>query len=755
MGVREALGDKQDKALFKAARDGAVDEVPEKNGHVSVVAMLDKMHGAIAELFTALVKSDEATVLRLLVENVPAYITYWKGRFEDALQIAFAETGNFVFTQGKCTNAKTALHFAATNGHASVVTLLLAHRATVNALDKDDATPLFMAARGGHVNVVELLLAAKADPTLANSDDETPRSVAEAGGHTAVVAALDKILPPPLTPAKPTMTDIISQAVFNNDATRVTELLRAGADPNARYERGPALSPTSSAKAGVGISFLKANAKAHIQDDSSLLHVAAAHGSEAIVALLLASSAIELNPRDSTGATPMYVAAANGHASVVQQLVTAKADVRAVTNTKDTSLHVAVVHEHPRVVERLLDAGADVDVQNNEHKTPWQLAQELTHPAILEVFRTKKAANDLLRAIETGNVQQLQMLLGANANPNAIKSDTGDSLLHLAAKISHLGILDILLQAPHINLQMRNKNMETALLVVIKQRDLHKTQMLHNAMRVMPHFVPADTMAIDRHIALGESKGNMVYQGTFAGSTVAIKTALFPSHAQSLVHEIQALLRCDSPYLMRLLAVADQDTPAPKLVFEVMDVGNLRMYLDKKREHLSLEVDYSLLDVAWVVANGLADLHRQGLRHRDLKSSNILLSTTNYIKVGGLGLAFTASTAPSSPTRNGGMPFWTAPEILRKGQIYSDKADIYSFGIILIELETLQLPYATQDIDDCTFRGDVRDGKLQPSLSTTCAPWLRDLVSRCIAYNPSQRPSAQEIVDQLQSRAKD
>lgn len=209
---------------------------------------------------------------------------------------------------------------------------------------------------------------------------------------------------------------------------------------------------------------------------------------------------------------------------------------------------------------------------------------------------------------------------------------------------------------------------------------------------------------------------------------------------------------CDSPYLMQLFAVADQDTPAPKLVFEFMDVGNLRTYLDKKRERLSLEVDYSLLDIAWVIANGLADLHRQGLRHRDLKSSSILLSTTNYIKVGGLGLAFTTSTAPSSPARNGGMPFWTAPEMLRKGQTHTDKADIYSFGVILIELESLQLPYATQDIDDCTFRGDVRDGKLQPSISANCAPWLRDLISRCLAYNPSQRPSAQEIVDLLHDK---
>ncbi|KDO17839.1 hypothetical protein SPRG_21778 [Saprolegnia parasitica CBS 223.65] len=56
-----------------------------------------------------------------------------------------------------------------------------------------------------------------------------------------------------------------------------------------------------------------------------------------------------------------------------------------------------------------------------------------------------------------------------------------------------------------------------------------------------------------------------------------------------------------------------------------MDGGNLRQYLDKKREGEPVPFEYSTLDIAWVIANALADLHRNGFLHRDPKSLNTLL----------------------------------------------------------------------------------------------------------------------------------
>ncbi|EQC25948.1 TKL protein kinase [Saprolegnia diclina VS20] len=827
-------------------------DIARANGHASVVGVLDKAMANLVQLVTALSTKDDASTLRLLQANVPVTISYSSTEWQVALPMTWTDpvTEEDVLTDGftplhiaaivgvteivalllarprividAVDNAKqtplhlaamfnhegvvsllltananvnasskrlyTPLHLAAEYGHGGVVSVLLAVNADVNAQTKDQETALFLAAKEGHVDVVTRLLAAHADPSMSSHNIESPYMAAQAKGHNEIMAMLNEALNSRSRDDETTNTTmLISDAVLTGKADYVANLLRSGVDPNTRYE------PT----AGVGVSFLLAKAKARINDGSYFLHVAAADDSRDIVQLLLDQPRIEVDALDCMRSTPLYVAAAHGHVTVVQQLLRANADVALATETLQTPVHAAVTAGHHSVVQVLLDAGASLDCKTIDNKTPLTLAIELENEEILAIFRARMSAKEatdasdtavdgffndddydvpdpaqpvpsvvcdrvfdvedsdtineqLIQSVVSGDVQRLQSLLRANANPNTIQAETGDSLLHIAIRHEQDSIVDVLLQSRAIDLQQRNAMTETALVVAIKQHHVHMAQKLFYAMSTT-HYVTADEIEIDRSVALGDGKGCIVYKGAFKDQLVAVKTAIYPSHAQGLRNEIAALQRCGSPYLMRLLAVADQNTPAPNLVLELMNVGNLRMYLDKKRDGLDTEVDNSLLDVAWVVANGLADLHRQGLRHRDLKSSNILLSTTNYIQVSGLGLAFKQPTAPSSPPHTGGgMPFWTAPEMLRKGQIYSDKADVYSFGVILIELETLQLPYATQDIDDCTFRGDVRDGKLQPSISSTCAPWLRDLISRCLAYNPSQRPSAQEIVDLLQ-----
>ena len=87
----------------------------------------------------------------------------------------------------------TALHYAASRGHADTVRLLLKHKAIVNAPGPDGTTPLMMAAYGGSEEVVRILLEAGADITARNLDSMTAVEWAQRKKHNALAAKLEDL----------------------------------------------------------------------------------------------------------------------------------------------------------------------------------------------------------------------------------------------------------------------------------------------------------------------------------------------------------------------------------------------------------------------------------------------------------------------------------------------------------------------------------------------------------------------------------
>ncbi|KDO20159.1 TKL protein kinase [Saprolegnia parasitica CBS 223.65] len=179
-----------------------------------------------------------------------------------------------------------------------------------------------------------------------------------------------------------------------------------------------------------------------------------------------------------------------------------------------------------------------------------------------------------------------------------------------------------------------------------------------------------------------------------------------------------------------------------------MDGGSLRTHLDQKRINMHTAAHVTNLHVAWVVANALLHLHAKNLIHRDVKSDNVLLSSSDEIKLADLGLARPEAT---SMTEAPGTRYWMAPEVLQaQGAVYGCPADIYAFGVLLTELDTCELPYFDQDFQDpIAFNRGVINGTLRPTLTTECEPWLRTLAERCLRADPKERPTAASIVEML------
>ncbi|KDO22218.1 TKL protein kinase [Saprolegnia parasitica CBS 223.65] len=183
-----------------------------------------------------------------------------------------------------------------------------------------------------------------------------------------------------------------------------------------------------------------------------------------------------------------------------------------------------------------------------------------------------------------------------------------------------------------------------------------------------------------------------------------------------------------------------------------MDYGNLFQYLRKKREGEPVAMRLTTMQVAWVLADALADIHARGVIHRDVKSLNVLLSWTHGIKLGDFG---SARTVDGLMTGNIGSQLWMAPEVFRDydenpdgDRAYTTAADIFSFGVVVSEVHNCNEPYAGQG-SVADVLGMVRAGRLRPTLQPKCPASLRKLVDACVAYDPTKRPTAKSIVRYL------
>lgn len=143
-------------------------------------------------------------------------------------------------------------------------------------------------------------------------------------------------------------------------------------------------------------------------------------------------------------------------------------------------------------------------------------------------------------------------------------------------------------------------------------------------------------------------------------------------------------------------------------------------------------------------ARGMAYLHSGDppVLHRDLKSANLLLDESYTTKVCDFGLSRLKAQARSM-TGNCGTVQWMAPEVLAN-RTYDEKADVYSFGIILWELLARECPYEGMTPIQCALAVLNRDKR--PEIPKWCPPGLHALIKSCVKKEPSERPSFSQII---------
>ncbi|XP_039946968.1 serine/threonine-protein kinase PAK 1-like [Hirundo rustica] len=182
------------------------------------------------------------------------------------------------------------------------------------------------------------------------------------------------------------------------------------------------------------------------------------------------------------------------------------------------------------------------------------------------------------------------------------------------------------------------------------------------------------------------------------------------------------------------------------LVMEYMDGGTLSDVISKT--YLSED---EMAAISRECLQGLDFLHSNHVIHRDVKSRNILLRTDGSVKLADFGLFVPLTPEQSRQSSVTGTPGWMAPEVV-KGQPCGPKADIWSFGIVGIEMVEGEVPYWIETpVSHQLLIATGERRKLQQL--EPLSPWLRDFLRCCLQANSLRRWSAKELLQTAERAA--
>ncbi|KAI7843034.1 hypothetical protein COHA_003366 [Chlorella ohadii] len=137
------------------------------------------------------------------------------------------------------------------------------------------------------------------------------------------------------------------------------------------------------------------------------------------------------------------------------------------------------------------------------------------------------------------------------------------------------------------------------------------------------------------------------------------------------------------------------------------------------------------------IAKALNFLHARGVVHMDVKSNNVLLTSGGTAKLADVGLSLLQTGTFLSDVPVIGTFAWVAPEILVGSKQCSSAVDIYSLGVVMWEIITGERPK----------RGSLR----MPVVPDECPQEMSDLMMECLSLEPSQRPTASQVVRRLEN----
>uniref|UniRef100_A0A3Q3AGN4 mitogen-activated protein kinase kinase kinase n=1 Tax=Kryptolebias marmoratus TaxID=37003 RepID=A0A3Q3AGN4_KRYMA len=240
---------------------------------------------------------------------------------------------------------------------------------------------------------------------------------------------------------------------------------------------------------------------------------------------------------------------------------------------------------------------------------------------------------------------------------------------------------------------------------------------------------------------LGSGAQGAVFLGKFRSEEVAIKKV-----REQKETDIKHLRKLKHPNIISFKGVCTQ-APCYCIIMEYCAQGQLYEVLRAGRK----VTPKLLVDWASGIASGMNYLHLHKIIHRDLKSPNVLVTHNDTVKISDFGTSKELSDK-STKMSFAGTVAWMAPEVIRNEPV-SEKVDIWSFGVVLWELLTGEIPY--KDVDSSAIIWGVGSNSLHLPVPSTCPDGFKILMKQTWQGKPRNRPSFRQILLHLDIAAAD
>jgi predicted Ser/Thr protein kinase len=265
---------------------------------------------------------------------------------------------------------------------------------------------------------------------------------------------------------------------------------------------------------------------------------------------------------------------------------------------------------------------------------------------------------------------------------------------------------------------------------------------------------------------LGQGGMGVVYRArdTRLGRAVALKVlppefTRDPDRKARFLQEARAAAAVSHPAIAQVYDV-DEDTGGVFIAMELVPGKTVKALVQAKELDL-----LGALEVGIQVAGGLQKAHEAGIVHRDIKPENVIVTPDGHAKILDFGLAKLMEPSGASADEvshmetlaktQAGMVLGTlrymSPEQAR-GQAIDHRSDIFSFGVLLYEMVTGQLPFSGNTPVDTLHAIAFEETRPVTALRANLPPSLQRVVSRCLRKRAADRyPECKELIGDLKT----